>query len=143
MTTMATTTVATTMATTNLPESGNLICQSPCCRRRRDNNGYNNGGYNNGYNNGYGRKLKQNVVANIICDALGNCDDGRGRRYYDENRDDRRYVPKQLLPELLSQNLCLCKVSIPVHTAVLVARMCGPRPAQPALNSCVETGDVQ
>lgn len=60
-------------------------------RRRRDNNGYNNNGYNNGYNNNYGRKLKQGgVVANIICDALGNCDDGRGRRYYDEGRDDRR-----------------------------------------------------
>lgn len=67
-----------------------LMCQVPCCRRR-NNGGYNNGGYNNGYNNnGYGRKLKQGVVANIICDALGNCDDGRGRRYYDEGRDDRR-----------------------------------------------------
>ena len=58
-----------------------------CCRRHRD---YNNG-YNNGYNNNYGRKLKQGgFVANIVCDALGNCDDGRGRRYYDEGRDDRR-----------------------------------------------------
>lgn len=44
----------------------------------------------NGYNN-YGRKLKQgNFVANIVCDALGSCDDGRGNRYYDQNRDDRR-----------------------------------------------------
>ena len=38
--------------------------------------------------NNYGRKLKQNV-AGIVCDALGNCDDGHGRRYYDENHDNR------------------------------------------------------
>ncbi|CAK0784594.1 hypothetical protein CVIRNUC_007798 [Coccomyxa viridis] len=70
---------------------------------RRNNGGYNNGGYNNnGYNNdrdrnnygnngnNYGRKLKQGgVVANIICDTLGNCNDN-GRRYYDGGRDDRR-----------------------------------------------------
>ena len=42
---------------------------------------------NNG--NNYGRKLKQGgVVANIICDTLGNCNDN-GRRYYDGGRDDR------------------------------------------------------
>ena len=34
------------------------------------------------------RKLLQNV-GQIICDALGNCDDGHGRKYYDDNHDQR------------------------------------------------------
>ena len=73
---------------------------------RRNNGGYNNGGYNNndrdrnnyGNNgNNYGRKLKQGgVVANIICDTLGNCNDN-GRRYYDGNRDDRWATPSDHL----------------------------------------------
>ena len=74
---------------------------------RRNNGGYNNGGYNNnGYNNdrdrnnygnNYGRKLKQGgIVANIICDTVGNCNDN-GRRYYDGNRDDRWATPSDHL----------------------------------------------
>jgi hypothetical protein len=39
------------------------------------------GGYDGGRRDGdhhdYGRKLQQNVIGQIICDALGNCDDGR------------------------------------------------------------------
>ncbi|CAL8467381.1 g6918 [Coccomyxa elongata] len=52
-----------------------------CCRERSvDNNGGRTGN----------RKLLQNIVGQIECDALGNCDDGRGHRYYDQNHDDRR-----------------------------------------------------
>ena len=51
-------------------------------RDGRDGRGYGNGGY--------GRKLKQGgVVANIVCDATGGCNDGRGNHYYDQNRDER------------------------------------------------------
>ncbi|KAK9904689.1 hypothetical protein WJX75_000599 [Coccomyxa subellipsoidea] len=61
---------------------------------RRRGGDYNRGNDNRGdWNDGRrdnGRKLQQGIVGQIVCDALGNCDDGRGRRYYDENRDDRR-----------------------------------------------------
>ncbi len=55
-------------------------CASLCRHHGDDRNGYDR--------NGYGRKLTQNV-GQIVCDALGNCDDGHGRRYYDENHDNR------------------------------------------------------
>lgn len=44
-------------------------------RRRGDNNNYRD---NNGdWRRDNGRKLQQNIVGQIICDALGNCNDGR------------------------------------------------------------------
>ncbi len=68
------------------------VCICLCRHHGDDRNGYDR--------NGYGRKLKQNV-AQIVCDALGNCDDGHGRRYYDENHDNR-YTMAWLLSNLLS-----------------------------------------
>ena len=68
----------------------------------RDGRGYGNGGYGNG---GYGRKLKQGgVVASIVCDATGACNDGRGNHYYDQNRDERCFLE----PSLSTHDSLMC-----------------------------------
>jgi hypothetical protein len=49
------------------------VCAA-CDRRHGD---YDGGHRDGGDHHNYGRKLQQNAVGQIVCDALGNCDDGR------------------------------------------------------------------